>query len=83
MNKKTKISPGIKWGELSKEQKEKLLKNANCIDAINGEKVQEGKFIVDLTNNLSIAGEVVDNGEEAVIVINNNAIIYNPAEGIL
>lgn len=79
MNEKIKILPGTKWGDLSKKQKEKLLKNANCINAINGEKIQEGECVVDLTNDLSINGEIT-NGE---IIINDNAIIYNPAEGIL
>lgn len=69
---------GIKWGELSEETQEWLLENASCIDGGDCGIIKEGKCIVDLTDELSVSGKNIDNE----IVIDNNAIIYNPTEGI-
>lgn len=66
---------GVKWGDLDETTKEYLLSNANY-EGI-------GECIIDLTSDLSIAGEIVDNGEEMEIVIKDEAIIYNPADGII
>lgn len=67
---------GIKWGELTEGLKEELLRNANCINAATCENVEDGECIVDLTDELSIAGEV-KNGE---IIIDGNSTIYSPME---
>lgn len=65
---------GKKWMQLTQEQQYELMKNANVWDNI-----KEGDCIVDLTNDLSVSGSIVD-GE---IVIDNESIIYNPTEGII
>lgn len=69
---------GMKWGGLTQEQQDTLLMNANCIDGISGNNSEGGECIVDLTNTLSVAGflKTSDNGDE--ILIDNDAIIYNP-----
>lgn len=68
---------GMKWKDLKEETKQFLLKDAitsdgNCCEVLTGE------CIVDLTDNLSVEGKVI-NGN---IVIDNDAVIYNPKEGI-
>lgn len=65
---------GVRWGALKEETKEFLLENAYICDD-----VREGDCIVDLTNTLSVAGKVVENE----IVIDDEAIIYNPSEGVI
>lgn len=66
---------GVRWGDLSEVTKEDLLSRAFCEGV--------GECIVDLTSDLSVAGTIIDNGEEKELVINDDAIIYNPSEGIL
>ena len=66
---------GVRWGDLSEVTKEDLLSRAFCEGV--------GECIVDLTSDLSVAGTKIDNGEEKELVINDDAIIYNPSEGIL
>lgn len=70
---------GARWGDLLDITKEDLLERANCINGINGDLTNEGECIVDLTNDLSVAGEIINDE----IVINDDAIIYNPSQGIL
>ncbi|WP_300902216.1 helix-turn-helix domain-containing protein [uncultured Clostridium sp.] len=69
---------GVRWGDLKEETREFLLENSNI-----WEEIKEGECIVDLRTNLSVIGEVVDNGEEKEIVIDDEAIIYNPEEGTI
>lgn len=69
---------GVRWGDLKEETKSDLLTNANIWD-----EVTEGPCIVDLTEDLSVEGTIIDNEEEKEIIINDDAIIYNPEEGIL
>ena len=66
---------GVRWGDLSEVTKEDLLSRAFCEGV--------GECIVDLTSDLSVAGTKIDNGEEKELVINDDAIIYNPSEGLL
>lgn len=66
---------GVRWGDLSEVTKEDLLSRAFCEGV--------GECIVDLTSDLSVAGTIIDNGEEKELAINDDAIIYNPSEGIL
>lgn len=66
---------GVKWGNLEEITKEYLLSNANYEGT--------GECIIDLTGDLSIAGEIVDNDEEMEIVIKDEAIIYKPNDGII
>ena len=70
---------GVRWGDLLDITKEDLLERANCINGINGDLTNEGECIIDLTSELSVAGNIID-GE---ILINDDAIIYNPAEGVI
>ena len=63
---------GVIWRDLNEETKQELLSNANVWD-----NVKEGECIIDLTEKFSVEGEIVD-GE---IIINDNAIIYNPEIG--
>lgn len=66
---------GKRWGELSEEKREDLLAFANCVDGETGDQAREGECIVDLTDTLSIPGFLTDEGD---IVIDDEAIIYNP-----
>lgn len=68
---------GKKWKQLTKKEQETLLKKANPFEC------SKGKCIIDLTGNLSVNGEVIDTEEERYIKIDNDAIIYNPKEGII
>ena len=65
---------GIKWGKLEKATQEYLLKNCNCVNGATGDTAYNGDCIVDLTENLSVAGKIVDGD----IVIDDDAKIYDP-----
>jgi hypothetical protein len=70
---------GVRWGDLLDITKEDLLERVNCINGINGDLINNGECIIDLTHELSISGNIID-GE---IIINEDSIIYNPSQGIL
>ena len=65
---------GIKWGKLEKTTQEYLLKDCDCINAVTVNDAYNGDCIIDLTENLSVAGKIVDGD----IVIDDDAEIYNP-----
>ena len=65
---------GVKWGKLEKATQEYLLKNCNCVNGATGDTAYNGDCIVDLTENLSVDGKIV-NGD---IIIDDNAKIYDP-----
>ena len=65
---------GVKWGKLEKATQEYLLKNCNCVNGATGDTAYNGDCIVDLTENLSIDGKIVDGD----IVIDDNAKLYCP-----
>lgn len=71
---------GKKWGQLTEEQQYELL---NCvvdtIDGCDGSRVRHGECIVDFDNGLSVAG-YVNSENDYEIEIDNNAILYDPAE---
>lgn len=69
---------GLRWGVLPLETQNWLLEGANCIDGATGNNVTEGKCIVDFSDALSVSGKVVDGD----IIIADNAILYNPSDGI-
>jgi len=69
---------GKQWKSLTEDEKTVLLNNPNAIDAETGNTCKEGDCIIDLTLELSISGKVVDGN----IVINDEAVIYNPEIGI-
>ena len=64
----------VKWGKLEKATQEYLLKNCNCVNGATGDTAYNGDCIVDLTENLSVAGKIVDGD----IVIDDDAKIYDP-----
>lgn len=70
---------GKEWKTITEEDKKRLLSNASCIDGATGNGVVEGECIIDLTDNLSIAGKIVDDE----YVIDDESIIYDPSEGIV
>ena len=65
---------GVKWGKLEKATQEYLLKNCNCVNGETGDTAYNGDCIVDLTENLSVAGKIVDGD----IIIDDNTKIYDP-----
>ena len=65
---------GIKWGKLEKATQEWLLKDCDCVNAVTVNDAYNGDCIVDLTENLSVPGKIV-NGD---IIIDDNAKIYDP-----
>lgn len=67
---------GVRWGDLREETRGFLLENS-------WREIKEGECIVDLTEDLSISGKAVNTGEEIEIVIDDEAIIYNPENGII
>ncbi|MBN1062692.1 MULTISPECIES: hypothetical protein [Clostridium] len=67
---------GIRWGALLDETRKFLLEGASCIDGETCNQIEKGECIVDLTNDLSIAGKIVD----GTIIIDNDARIYHPSE---
>lgn len=62
---------GKKWEELTEEEQNQLLSNANCLE-------NEGDTIIDLTDNLSVAGHVSNETGEQIIEVDDKAIIYDP-----
>ena len=68
---------GKKWGELSYREQKELSKNINAIDASTGlNMTDDGECTIDLEYLLSVPGRV-ENGE---IVIDDDAVIYNPCK---
>ena len=65
---------GVKWGKLEKATQEWLLKDCDCVNAVTVNDAYNGDCIVDLTENLSVDGKIV-NGD---IIIDDNAKIYDP-----
>ena len=70
---------GMRWGALPKETRISLLEGALCIDGRTGNNVNEGECIIDLTDTLSVCGNIID----CEIVVDDDAIIYNPSDGIV
>ena len=66
---------GVRWGDLLENTKEDLLSRAFYKGI--------GECIVDLTSDLAVTGEVIDNGEEKELIINDDSIIYNPNQGVI
>lgn len=64
---------GMKWGDLTEQEKAEMLRNANAIDGRDCSDVSEGEAIIDLIYPHSVPGEVRD-GE---IIIKDDAVIYN------
>lgn len=71
-NRLSEFLVGWKWGGLSKDQQEELLKNSHYSG--------EGETILDFENGLSIDANVIVNDEESVIVIDDNSVVYDPTD---
>ena len=68
---------GKKWKELSESEQERLLRTANAIDGRTGNDMrQDGECIIDLEYPFSVSGRL----EDGEIVIDDEAVIYNPAK---
>ncbi len=65
---------GMKWSDLTQEEKDLLMSEARTVDARNGQSVNDGECIVDLLYPYSVSGRVVG-GE---IIVDQEAVIYNP-----
>ena len=65
---------GRTWGSLTEAIKNALLSNASPVSGIDSNRVLSGPCIVDFDGNLSVDGNVIDNE----IVIDDNAVLYNP-----
>ena len=70
---------GKKWGELTHEEKESL-KISGYYPETTRLEVGEHQITVDFENGLSVAGTLVVTEDEVEIVIDDEGIIYNPAE---
>ena len=69
---------GKKYGELNEAQREEILNMiSGTYDGIEVD--QNGTNVTfDLDNGLSVAGKIIDNEEEVVYEIDDEAVIYNP-----
>ncbi len=68
---------GSTWGSLSNEEEEFLAQEMNAVDGITGNDMRkDGECIIDLYAGLSVPGKV----EDGEIVIDDEAIIYNPSK---
>ena len=69
---------GKKYGELNETQQEEILNMiTGTYDGIEVDK--NGTDVTfDLENGLSVAGKIIDNEEEVVYEIDDEAVIYNP-----
>ena len=68
---------GKKWKELSESERANFLANANAIDGRTGNNMkQDGECIIDLEYPFSVSGRL----EDGEIVIDDEAVIYNPTK---
>ena len=65
---------GMKWSDLTQEEKDLLMSEARTVDARNSQSVSDGECVIDLLYPYSVSGRVVD-GE---IIVDQEAVIYNP-----
>ena len=65
---------GMKWSDLTQEEKDLLMSEARTVDARNSQSVNDGECIVDLLYPYSVSGRVIG-GE---IIVDQEAVIYNP-----
>ncbi|MCR1953182.1 helix-turn-helix domain-containing protein [Clostridium sp. DSM 100503] len=69
---------GVRWGDLREETKNFLLGNLNV-----WEDIKDGECIFDLTDSLSVAGYIKRTEDDIEYIVDDEAIIYNPSEGLL
>lgn len=71
---------GMKWGQLSEDEKEMLLSEASAIDASTGCKPKlTSDCTIDLNSSYSVPGRIIVNEDYDEIVIDDEAKIYNPS----
>ena len=71
---------GLKWKELTEEEKKDLLKDANAVDEMGNDVKESGEYTIDLKYPYSVPGRVSIENEETNIEIDENAVIYNPTD---
>lgn len=70
---------GKKWGELTHEEKENLTISGYYPETTRLE-VGEHQVTVDFENGLSVAGAIIVTEDEMEIFVDDQAIIYDPAQ---
>ncbi len=71
---------GKKWSQISKEQQKELLNNVSgVVNAVDLSEVKNGECTLDFNDNLSVAAYIKD----YEIVIDDDAILYDPNEGVI
>lgn len=78
---------GLKWSELTEEEKKFLLNEATSVDATTGNPINLKnddvlECTIDLTHPYSVPGKIKLENDEATITIADNAVIYNPTDVI-
>ena len=74
---------GKKWKQLTQEQKDETLsKIEGCVN-VDGNTVIIGKCIIDFSENISIGGKLIKVGDSIELEIDDDAIFYNPEEGVI
>ena len=70
---------GARWGCLTEKEKEYLLGETNPIDGRTGNSPKESMdCIIDLANGYSVPGYYKISADEDEIIIEDDAVIYNP-----
>lgn len=70
------LRKNLKWKELTKEQKNELLKDITFSKSKN-------EFIINLNDELAVKGNVIVKNGKTIIKIDDDAIIYNKNEGAI
>lgn len=70
---------GAKWGDLNEREQSYLLSEASPIDGRTGNKPKKSmECIIDLANGYSVPGYCKISADEDEIIIEDDAVIYNP-----
>lgn len=71
---------GMQWRHLSEQEKEMLLSEASAIDASTGCKPKKtSDCTIDLNSSYSVPGRIIVNEDYDEIIIDDDAMIYNPS----
>ena len=76
---------GLKWSELTEEEKKFLLKEVVSVDASTGNSIHLKKdgvleCTIDLTHPYSVPGKIKLENDEETFIIDDDAVIYNPTD---
>ena len=70
---------GARWGYLTEKEKEYLLGEASPVDGRTGNSPKESMdCIIDLADGYSVPGYYKTSADEDEIIIEDDAVIYNP-----